>query len=87
MDARTGQVYFHPTALQVMQVPYQAEDVLQFRPDSRMLIISGEILSVEPEGSSNAGRVGKFYYEWKNNRFTLLETVGIRREEFAQPRP
>lgn len=87
IDARTGRVHFHPKALQVMQVPYQAEDVLQFRPDSRMLIISGEILSVEPDGPSTAGRVGKFYYEWKNNRFTLLETVGVKREEGAPPLP
>jgi hypothetical protein len=87
IDARTGRVYFHPKVLQVMQAPYQAEDVLQFRPDSRMLIISGEILSVEPDGPNSPGRIGKFYYEWKNNRFTLLETAGVRREEGAPRLP
>jgi tetratricopeptide (TPR) repeat protein len=87
IDARTGRVYFHPQALQAMQVPYQAEDVLQFRPDSRLLIISGEILSVEPDRPSGPASVGKFYYEWRNNRFTLLETVNVRREESAPPLP
>lgn len=83
VDARTGSVHFHPKALQVMQVPYQAEPVLQFRPDSRVLIISGEILPLDPNSSSGPENTGKFYYEWKNNRFRLLETVSILREEGA----
>ena len=87
IDARTGRVYFHPQALQAMQVPYQAENVLQFRPDSRLLIISGEILPDDPDSASGPESVGKSYYEWKNNRFTLLETVGVRREEGAPPLP
>lgn len=61
-------------------MPYQNEDVLQFRPDSRMLIIAGETLSAGADERKDTGRIGKFYYEWRNNRFTLLETVGIRRE-------
>lgn len=85
VDALTGRVYLHPTALQVMQVPYQAEQVLQFRADSRMLIISGEILPLDPNSSSAPENTGKFYYEWNNNRFRLLETVSILREEGAPP--
>jgi len=45
-----------------------------------MLIIAGETLSAGADERKDTGRIGKFYYEWRNNRFTLLETVGIRRE-------
>ena len=83
VDARTGRVYFHPQALQVMQVPYQSEEVLQFLPDSRMLIISGELFTGAAE--AEPGRIGKFYYEWRNNHFALLETVGVQRENFEPP--
>ena len=85
VDARTGRVVFHPKVLRIAQVPYQAEDVLQFRPDSRLLIIAGEILSIDPEEAIDRGGMGRFYYEWRGNRFTLIKTADIRREESAPP--
>ncbi|HLE62766.1 MAG TPA: tetratricopeptide repeat protein, partial [Pyrinomonadaceae bacterium] len=89
LDARTGRIYFHPQVLQVMHVPYQAENVLQFRPDSRLLIISGEILPVDPDRQSGPESVGKFYYEWKNDQFKLVGKTEIKLEEGAptQPQP
>jgi len=87
IDARTGKIHFHPKVPQVMQVPYQAEDVLQFRPDSRLLIISGEILPIDPNSSGRSEYAGKFYYEWKNSQFRLVGTAAIRREAGAPPLP
>jgi tetratricopeptide (TPR) repeat protein len=72
IDARTGRIYFHQQVLQVMQVPYQAENVLQFRPESRLLIISGEILPLDPDQPGRPESIGKFYYEWKNDKLKLL---------------
>jgi hypothetical protein len=82
VDARTGQVYSHPTISRAMQVPYQIEDVLQFRPDSRLLIIAGET-----EGPRGAASVGKFYYEWRDNRFSPVGKSGIQLEPGAPPLP
>lgn len=83
VDGHTGRVYFHPEVLQAMQVPYQAESVLQFRPDSRLLIISGEILPLDPDKPTGPESVGKFYYEWKNNRLNLIGKAGIKLESGA----
>ena len=67
VDARTGRVYFHPQAETVGAVSYQDEERLQFRPDSRLFVVSGQLL-----GRGGFEDEGKFYYEWKNNRFRLL---------------
>jgi tetratricopeptide (TPR) repeat protein len=83
VDARSGNVVFHPKVLQIAQVPYQTENVIQFRPDSRLLIIAGEILPLEPDEATAPDGVGKFYYEWTGNRFTLIRTASIQRERGA----
>jgi hypothetical protein len=67
VDARTGSVYFHPRAETVAGVSYQDEERLQFRPDSRLFVVSGQLL-----GRGGFEDEGKFYYEWRNNRFRLL---------------
>ena len=67
VDARTGKVYFHPRAETVAGVTFQDEERLQFRRDSRLFIVSGQLLARDgPELE------GKFYYEWRNDRFRLL---------------
>ncbi len=83
VDGHTGRVYFHPQVLQAMQVPYQAENVLQFRLDSRLLIISGEILPLDPNRPTGPESVGKFYYEWKNNQLKLIRKAEIKLEAGA----
>lgn len=70
IDARTGRVYFNPKALNVMTPPYLDEDTLQFRPDSRLLIVSGTV-----DGLNGYQDEAKFYYEWKNNRFKLIRKI------------
>jgi tetratricopeptide (TPR) repeat protein len=83
VDARTGKVVFHPKILQIAQVPYQTENVIQFRPDSRLLIIAGEVLPLDPDEEVGPDGTGKFYYEWTGNRFTLIRTASIQRERGA----
>jgi hypothetical protein len=72
IDSRSGRVYFNPKALNVIGVPFQEEDRLQFRRDSRMLIISGYV-----EGLGGYQSEAKFYYEWVNNRFRLLKKTKV----------
>jgi hypothetical protein len=78
VDAKTGSVSLHPSVRRVMQVPYQTEPVLQFRVDSRLLVIAGET-----EGPDGTSRVGKFWYEWKDEQFVLVGQSDIRREPGA----
>ena len=73
IDARTGRVYFIPRALNVMSIPYQDEDTLQFRRDGRLLIISGYVNGFDEYQSES-----KFYYEWVNNHFRLLKKTKVK---------
>jgi hypothetical protein len=68
IDARTGNVYFTPSLLSVIGQRYQEEDRLQFRKDSRLLIVAG---ARNEEGS------GRYFYVWKNNRLKLIRVVEI----------
>lgn len=79
IDARTGKVYFNPKALNVGVVPNQIEASLQFRPDSRLLIISGYV-----DGFRGYQSEAQFYYEWVNNRFRLLRKTKLKKYEVAQ---
>lgn len=81
IDARTGEVHFHPEILRVIGLPYQAEGALQFRPDSRLLVIAG---ATEGPGGH---REGKFFYEWKDGRFSLLARSEVRLDQEAPPLP
>ena len=74
IDARTGKVYFNPRALNVAGVPYQDEERLQFRFDSRLLIISGSV-----DGFNGYQDEAKFYYVWRNNRFRLIRKTRIKK--------
>jgi len=82
VDARTGIVYLHPEVSRAMQVPYQVESVLQYRLDSRLLVIAGET-----EGPPGKDSVGRFYYEWKGDRFSLIARSEIQLEPGAPPLP
>lgn len=84
VDARTGRVYFHPKALTVAGVPYQDEARLQFHLGSRLFVVAGQLL-----GERGVEGDGKFYYEWRDNRFRLLRKgdVIIDGPPGAQPEP
>ncbi len=73
VDARTGRVYFNPKATNVSTVPHQDEDSLQFRLDSRLLVVSGVVFGLKHEQTE-----AKFYFEWRNHRFRLLKKTRIK---------
>jgi hypothetical protein len=68
IDARTGNVYFTPSVLWVGGQLYQEEDRLQFRKDSRLLIVAG---ARNDEGS------GRYFYVWRNNQLKFIRAVRI----------
>ncbi len=82
VDARNGKVHFHPEVRRAMQVAYQVESVLQFRLDSRLLVIAGET-----EGPGGQSSSGKFYYEWKDDAFRRIAQSEIALEPGAPPLP
>jgi|GEM_PF-4263502 len=41
----------------------QAEDLIEYRPDSKLIIITGDI---------NEENYGKYYYIWNSGRLKLL---------------
>lgn len=64
IDVKTGQTYFTPGMLSVvMGVPNQSLDMTEFKANSRLLKIVGR---------TNGKDYGTWYYEWKNNKFTLV---------------
>lgn len=74
IDCKTGQVYFPPVAETVGAVipPGQSEEMLEYRPDSSLLIIAGAI-----DNSRQHRTEGRFFYEWKNGRLVLIRKVNL----------
>ena len=68
IDAKTGNVYFSDLISFVGGQLYQEEDRLQFRKNSRLLIVAG---------AKNDEEIGKFFYEWKNNRLRLIRKTKL----------
>jgi hypothetical protein len=58
--------------------PSQEEARLQFRTDSRLLIITGFVT-----GQKDYEEEGKFFYELRNEQFSLVRKAPI--EQPAQP--
>lgn len=79
VDAKTGTVYF-PKELGGFGVWIwdDNEDVLSFKPDSRLLVLSGYPAS---EGNSDNPKTGIYYYEWTGTRLKLVKFVAKKREE------
>jgi hypothetical protein len=82
VDARDGTIHFHPDTRRAMHVPYQVENVLQFRLDSRLLVIAGET-----EGPSGQSSSGKFYFEWVDGGFQQIAQSDVQLEPGAPPLP
>lgn len=79
VSLKTGRVLFFPDA--ITQPPADInEDVLQFRPDSRLLIVVGQL--GEEGGKDDFGR---HYFELKNGKFQKIHFTPLptlSREEF-----
>jgi hypothetical protein len=67
IDARTGHVYFNESLMNVGNFGYSQEDLIQFRRDSRLIIVVGAPNDELPEG--------RYYYVWTNNRLKSLRTT------------
>ncbi len=67
IDAKTGDVYFPPFYVAIVADPDvkmdQIPEPLQFKPDSKLLIVSG---------ARNEKGGGTYYYKWDNNRIGLI---------------
>jgi len=79
LDARTGTVYF-PEELSGFPVYFWSDDddALRFKPNSRLLILSGASAS---EANSDNPKTGLYYYEWAGARLRLVKFVPKRRED------
>ena len=77
IDAKTGAVFF-PKELNAFGVWFwdNNEEALQFKPDSRLLIMSGFPAS---EGNKSDPKSGLYYYEWTGRRLRLVKLVEKRR--------
>lgn len=68
IDAKTGNVYFSDLISFVGGQLYQEEERLQHQKNSRLLIVAG---------AKNDEEVGKFYFEWKNYRLSLIKKTEL----------
>ena len=75
IDARSGRVHF-PKEFNALAVAYSNDeyaDPLEYRKNSRMLIlrgVPGTASDSDPDGES-----GTYYYEWRNEKFRLIRFV------------
>ena len=79
IDARTGRVFF-PDALGGFGVwlwPDTGDEAMQFKPESRLLIMSG----TPGEANNGNSKSGIYYYEWTGTRLRLLKLIEKSREE------
>lgn len=69
IDVRNGNVYFpRELNLNVGFVDEDEGDLIKYQKDSRLLSIYGMPFSEESERSEDIPN-GRYFYEWKNNRF------------------
>ena len=78
IDAKTGAVFF-PRELNGFGVWFwdDNDEALRFKPDSRLLVMSGSPAS---EGSKDEPKSGLYYYEWTGTRLRLVRVVEKKRE-------
>lgn len=80
IDAKTGRVYL-PEQLNGFGVwywPDTGDEALQFKPNSRLLVLSG---SPADESNNANPKSGLYYYEWTGARLKLVKFVEKKREE------
>lgn len=79
INAKTGAVYF-PEQLGGYGVWLwdDNQDAVQYKPDSRLLILSGWPAT---ESDNDNPKTGLYYYEWTGTRLKLVRFVARSREE------
>jgi hypothetical protein len=72
IDARTGDVYMPPFYVCIAAPPDkpmdQIPEPLQFKPDSKLLIVTG---------ARNEKGSGVYYYKWEKNRLALITSMPL----------
>lgn len=64
VDARSGAVFMAPFTVSMGAHLNQEEDLIDYRPDSKLLVITGDL---------NEEEYGKYYYVWDKGQLTLLQ--------------
>src|SRR5437868_1859738 len=79
IDAKTGMVYL-PDEIAGFMVWFwnDNDEALQFKPNSRLLVLSGAPAS---EANSGSPKTGLYYYEWTGTRLKLIKFVAKSRED------
>jgi hypothetical protein len=75
VDAKTGKVYFPPGIRAVSRVPSQEEDPIQYRGDSRLLVIAGEVWP----GGGQWKPEATYYYEWRGGELKLVRKAALKK--------
>lgn len=71
VDQISGRVYFTKELSLVSYADYWAKDYgLNFRPDSRLLIVNGS-----PDEDKD---IGRYFYEWKDNKLKLIKMIPVQ---------
>jgi hypothetical protein len=71
INARTGRVYTPPEVYEAIRMPSQDNKALQYRIDSRLLIVEGWRTRAGSKGITE----GKWYYKWEGNRLMLISSI------------
>lgn len=79
VNAETGAVYLPPfyvaSGMNVGQEKLRDELPLQFKPDSRLLVVVG---------SRNENGEGVYFYKWDNEKLTLIRSTMERKQKEAR---
>jgi hypothetical protein len=80
VDRMTGRVFTPPSIEYVQGMMGNDEPRIDFRPDSRLLVLNGML-------NENEGDEGKFFYEWTGKRLKLLARFPLPKEDPASEAP
>lgn len=64
VDARSGAVFMAPFTVSMGAHLNQEEDLIDYRPDSKLSVITGDL---------NEEEYGKYYYLWDKGQLKLLQ--------------
>ena len=75
VDAKTGKVYFPPDIRAISRVPSQEEEPIQYRDNSRLLVIAGEVWP----GGGQWRREATYFYEWRGGGLRLIRRTPLKK--------
>jgi tetratricopeptide (TPR) repeat protein len=91
IDPRTGTISWLPyfvVGCDSSCVDFADKEFIEFRADSKLLVLNGQRGSVKGRGAAKAedeGIPGSFYYLFENGSFRLLHSVAAEMEKFDDP--